>query len=93
MEVPGRRLLLPMHHLVIFFGAAFGGAFVGQPVPIIAQRKAVRNWADISVPAEARKPRASALGSGQLEGIPEEVSGWNGSESNYERISVSFSRI
>ena len=32
-----------MNSKVIFFGAAFGGAFVGQPIPIIAQRKAVRN--------------------------------------------------
>ena len=54
-----------------------------------------RRWscAGFTKPPTARKPRTSALDSGQLEGIPEEVSGWNGSESNSERISVSFSRI
>ena len=37
-------------------------------------------------------PRLPVAIPGELEGIPEEVSGWNGSELNSERIHVRFSR-
>ena len=37
-------------------------------------------------------PRPPVAIPGELEGIPEEVSGWNGSELNSERIHVRFSR-
>ena len=37
-------------------------------------------------------PRLPVAIPGELEGIPEEVFGWNGSELNSERIHVRFSR-
>ena len=40
-----------------------------------------------------RDPRLPVAILGELERIPEEVSGWNGSELNSERIHVRFSRI
>ena len=45
-----------------------------------------------SGPWAAGKPRPPVAIPGELEGIPEEVSGWNGSELNSERIHVRFSR-
>ena len=41
---------------------------------------------------EARNPGSPAAVSGELEGIPEEVFGWNGSELNSGGIHVRFSR-
>ena len=59
----------------------------GFPPLVISRTPPVGHLPD--VPWNPRPPVAIP---GELEGIPEEVSGWNGSELNSERIHVRFSR-
>ena len=77
-------------------GCALGGPLVisricpGGPLGHLTDLPWGGPWSSHGFPI--RDPRLPVAILGELERIPEEVSGWNGSELNSERIHVRFSR-